>query len=126
MTTDDQHAATDELPPELALAFRPLHKRALGTAVGVAAGLAMFAMTAVVVVRGPGPDVPDLTLLRAYFAGYEVSWRGAFVGLLWGFGVGYVAGWFTAFCRNFIIAASLFISRTRAELNETRDFLDHI
>lgn len=116
----------DALPPELALAFRPLHKRALGMAVGLASGLTLFAVTAMGILRSGHPDMPDLALLRHFFAGYEVSWRGAFIALLWGFATGFVAGWFTAFCRNLVIAASLFISRTRAELAQTRDFLDHI
>jgi len=118
--------AEETLPPELALAFRPLHKRAFGMAVGLAAGLSLFAVTAVAILRRGHPHMPDLGLLRHFFAGYEVSWRGAFIVLLWGFGTGFVAGWFTAFCRNLVIAASLFISRTRAELAQTRDFLDHI
>ena len=54
------------------------------------------------------------------------TWQGAFVALAWGFVAGFVAGWFTAFCRNFVIAASLWLGRTRSELDATRDFLDHI
>jgi len=115
----------DEGARELTLAFAPLHKRAFGMACGVASGLLFFALTAVVLVRRPAP-APNLTLLAEYFAGYTVSWTGAFVALAWGFVVGFVAGWFTAFSRNLIIAASLFITRTRAELRATRDFLDHI
>ncbi|MBA2243901.1 MAG: hypothetical protein H0W11_03025, partial [Gemmatimonadetes bacterium] len=64
--------------------------------------------------------------LAEYFYGYTVSWPGALVGGFWGFVVGFVAGWFVAFCRNLVIAATLFITRTRAELAATRDFLDHI
>jgi hypothetical protein len=67
-----------------------------------------------------------LYLLSEYFYGYSVSWTGAIVGLLWGFAVGFVAGWFTAFCRNMALAISIFISRTRGELHATADFLDHI
>jgi hypothetical protein len=37
-----------------------------------------------------------------------------------------VAGWFTAFVRNFVMAAMVWMARTRAELSATRDFLDHI
>jgi hypothetical protein len=35
-------------------------------------------------------------------------------------------GWFLAFCRNLLLAVKLFVVRTRAELSQTRDFLDHI
>ncbi|MGE0355008.1 MAG: hypothetical protein AB7Q69_17485, partial [Gemmatimonadales bacterium] len=61
-----------------------------------------------------------------YFRGYSVSWPGAFIGLGWGFLVGFVGGWFVAFCRNLVIAASVFWIRARSELAQTRDFLDHI
>ena len=87
----------------------------------------IFAMTVVHVIRNPGPnEAMNLGLLREYFYGYRVSWRGAFIGLAWGWLVGFVAGWFVAFCRNLVIAVSIFITRTRVELQETRDFLDHI
>lgn len=116
-------SGAEEMPPALVLAFAPLHKRAFGTAVGAAAGLLFFAATAVVLLRGMDAG---LYLLAEYFYGYSVSWPGAFIGLLWGFGVGFVAGWFIAFCRNLALAISIFISRTRGELHATADFLDHI
>lgn len=114
----------ERLPAEVQLAFLPLHKRALGMAVGAAAGLVCFAITAIALVR-PDPEL-NLMLLAEYFYGYTVSWAGAFVALAWGFVVGFTAGWFIAFCRNLVIAASLWLTRTRAELDATRDFLDHI
>ena len=67
-----------------------------------------------------------LALLSEYYAGYTVSLEGAFIGLLWGFATGFVMGWFVAFCRNLVLAASVFWIRTRAELSANRDFLDHI
>jgi hypothetical protein len=115
----------DALPPSLVLAFAPLHKRAFGIATGVASGLVFFLLTAVYLLRAHAERVP-LHLLAEYFYGYTVSWAGAFVGLLWGLAVGFVAGWFIAFCRNLALAISVFITRTRGELNETRDFLDHV
>ncbi len=113
------------LPPDLQLAFEPLHKRYFGVAIGAALGLVLSGMTAVVLIRRPDP-APDIGILAEYFYGYTVSWPGALVALAWGFVVGFVAGWFTAFCRNLVIAASLWVSRTRTELDATRDFLDHI
>jgi hypothetical protein len=113
------------LPPELELIFEPLHKRAFGMALGTAAGLVGFLATAVLLLR-PSVGGPDLKILNEYFYGYTVSWAGAFIALAWGFVAGFVAGWFTAFCRNFVIAASLWLGRNRSELEATRDFLDHI
>jgi len=114
-----------ELPTQATLAFAPLHKRALGTATGVTLGLAILVATLVEVVRHAGTSSP-LILLREYFAGYSVSVTGAFIGLFWGVATGFVMGWFVAFCRNLVMAASIFWIRTRAELRANRDFLDHI
>ena len=122
--TDDEEL--EEIPPRLLLAFAPLHKRALGLAFGTAAGLIVFALTAVHLLFVRPRDALNLYLLREYFYGYDVSWTGALVGAWWGFFTGFVAGWFLAFGRNFALALSLFITRTRAELRESRDFLDHI
>ena len=115
----------DELPLPVTLAFAPVHKRAFGIATGVTFGLLLFAVTMVEVVRNPTVPSP-LRLLSEYFAGYSVSLPGAFIGLAWGLATGFVMGWFVAFCRNLVVAASIFWIRTRAELRANRDFLDHI
>jgi hypothetical protein len=117
----------DESPVISAMlfAFAPLHKRAFGVATGVAGALFMVLLTLAGMFL-PGASGFPLELLRQYFAGYSVSWLGALVGGLWGFAVAFVAGWFAAFCRNLALATSAFIIRTRAELDSTREFLDHI
>jgi hypothetical protein len=117
--------AEPALPPEALLVFAPLHKAAFGVAIGTACGLSIFLATAVGLLLGHPGEV-GLYLLSQYFFGYEESWRGALIGLAWGFGAGGVAGWFIAFTRNFTIAAWLFVTRTRAHLASTRGFLDHI
>lgn len=115
----------DRIPLELRQAFAPLHKRAFGVAIGTAAGGLIFVVTlAAALLPHGGAEV--LPLLAQYFAGYEVSVKGAFIGFGWGLLVGFVAGWFAAFCRNLVLAASIWLGRTRAELEATRDFLDHI
>jgi hypothetical protein len=112
-------------PVSLALAFAPVHKRALGVAVGSVLGLMIFAVTVFHVVLRP-VAAPDIGLLAQYFYGYEVSWRGAVIGLFWGFATGFVMGWFVAFVRNFVIATRIFTLKAKAELVRTADFLDHI
>lgn len=120
-----QRNSEEVLPPAVALAFAPLHKRAFGIAIGVALGLSVSVATIVFLLRQPEQGV-GLALLSQYFRGYEVSWFGALVGFFWGFLVGFVGGWFVAFCRNLVIAISIFVIRARSELAQTRDFLDHI
>ena len=109
----------------LELAFAPVHKRAFGIAIGVATGLVVFGATAIYLLRDPAGG-PQLGLLRQYFYGYSVSWPGAIIGFAWGLLTGFVAGWFFAFCRNFAVAVTVFVIRAKAELFQTRDFLDHI
>lgn len=117
--------AEAQLMPTLELAFAPLHKAAFGIASGVAGALLLAALTLGVLLSSRAGDFP-LGLLSQYFAGYSVSWRGVFAGAAWGFLVAFVAGWFIAFCRNLALAIVAFTYRTRAELDQTREFLDHI
>lgn len=119
---DRQGPLAASVPP--GLAFQPLHKRAFGIAVGLAAGIAVAAATVVVLLRGD--ESINLRLLDAYFTGYTVTWPGVLVGFGWAFVVGFTAGWFVAFCRNLALAVSAFVLRAKAELFQTRDFLDHI
>jgi hypothetical protein len=109
----------------LRTAFAPLHKSAFGAAVGVAAALVIFVATATHLLWTPDPPFP-LYLLGEYFTGYSVSWGGALIGAFWAGFAGFVAGWFFAFCRNAAIAVFVFILRTRTELSESRDILDHL
>ena len=106
-------------------AFAPLHKRAFGIAVG-AAGAVLMALLTLAGLFLPGARDFPLGLLSQYFQGYSVTLPGVFVGAVWGFVVAFIAGWFAAFCRNLALAISAFVIRTRAELQSTREFLDHI
>lgn len=117
--------ANDPLYPTLRLAFAPLHKAAFGTATGVAAALLFVALT-VISILSPRAHAFPLHLMSEFFAGYSVTWGGSIVAAVWGFGVGFVAGWFIAFCRNLALAIVAFTYTARAQLLQTRDFLDHI
>ena len=113
------------LPKAAMLLFAPIDKRAFGAAIGVVCALAVFLLTAAHLALDPARS-PDLSLLAQYFPGYTVSYSGAFVGAAWAFVSGFCGGWFTAFVRNLVLAVSLFFLRSRAELQQSRDFLDHI
>jgi len=102
-----------------------MHKRAFGIALGATAGTLIFLVTAFHLIVNPA-NALNISLLGQYFYGYEVTWRGAFAGLAWGFATGFVAGWFVAFVRNLVVTVTVFTLRTRAELEQTSDFLDHI
>jgi hypothetical protein len=123
--TDPNQESASRLAADLMFAFQPLHKRAFGVAVGTAAGVCVAAATIIVLIQGAG-DTISLHLLNQYFYGYSVSWIGVPIGFAWAFVVGFTAGWFVAFCRNLVLAVSMFAVRTRAELFQSHDFLDHI
>lgn len=125
MTVDGARARSADAAPGLGFAFAPVHKRALGVAIGAVAGLAVFGVTAFAALVRPADPFP-LDLLSQYFYGYDVSWTGALIGLFWGFFTGFVFGWFAAFVRNLVIATKVFVLKTRADLAQTKDFLDHI
>jgi hypothetical protein len=127
----ERHQDWERRPPRRAddgpvlRAFAPIDKRALGVAVGLVAGVALFAITAFHILFRPA-NALRLALLNQYFNGYEVSWRGAIVGLCWGFLTGFIAGWFLAFARNLVMAMMVFTFKIKGDLANTRDFLDHI
>lgn len=112
-------------PVPIAFAFAPIHKAALGVAVGLVFGLLILALTAFHVVLRP-TDALDIGLLSHYFYGYDVSWTGGLIGLCWGVATGFVLGWFMAFVRNLVVSITVFALKTKAELERTADFLDHI
>lgn len=114
-----------EFERELELAFAPLHKLAFGAAVGTVGALLMVGLTAAVLLTKRAAGFP-LDLMGQYFTGYHVSPLGVLVGAGWGAFTGFVIGWFVAFCRNLVLAVAAFVIRARAELSQTRDFLDHI
>jgi hypothetical protein len=132
MTTSETPPRTgepaDEADAQLVYAFAPIHKLALGVASGIVMGLMLLFITlvALTINHGDGSRALYLGLLENYFAGYSVSIAGAFIGLFWGFMVGFVTGFFCAFVRNLTISLVIFALRTKAELTQTTDFLDHI
>ncbi len=119
-------SASGRRPDQLvASAFLPLHKLAFGVATSVAAAIVVFIATAIYLIHDPQPGF-NLGLLAQYFAGYSVSWPGAFIGAAWAGFSGYVLGWFLAFSRNLLLGIMLFVLRRRAEWTQTKDLLDHL
>jgi hypothetical protein len=106
-------------------AFAPLHRSALGIACGVVVGGLIYAATLVLVLHGRDPNV-KLYLLNQFFWGYSVSWLGALIGFLWGWVVGFVLGYGFALVRNAAVWMWLTVIRSRAEMEQYSDFLDHL
>jgi hypothetical protein len=116
----------NEIPRPLLQAFAPLHRLAMGTACGIVLGALVFLMTAALLLKGGEVVGPNLALLGQYFFGYSVTWSGSVIGLLWGFGTGFVLGWGFAVARNVVFWFWLTLIRSRAEMEQYGDFLDHM
>jgi hypothetical protein len=110
--------------PQFVPLFPRAHKLALGLAFGLTVGIGLFLLTAFHVILHV--EGLPLGLLNEYFYGYSVSWPGAFNGLVWGFGTGFVAGWLLGFVHNFTIGVWMLIVRVKQDFKDTRNFLDHI
>ncbi len=113
-------SASDEL---LIKAFAKLDKTALGIAVGVVFGLAVFIATISLVIKGGGLVGPNLKLLGQYFIGYTVTVKGSFVGLVYGFVFGFLLGWFTALLRNLLVAVFVQTVKLKAVASSHNDIL---
>ncbi|MCA0374543.1 MAG: hypothetical protein LCH84_02665 [Gemmatimonadetes bacterium] len=114
-----------QLQRQLALAFAPLDKRALGLAMGITVALLVVVATVLSIVLDPQQRFP-LYLLQNYFYGYALTWTGVVVGAWWGFVAGFAWGWFAAFARNLVLAVWLMTIRIRNDFSTSRDFLDHL
>lgn len=74
-----------------------LRVRALGLAIGIVWGFAVFVTTIMAVAMGKGHT---LSFLAAYYYGYGVSFGGALVGLIWGLVHGFIFGALIAWLYN--------------------------
>jgi len=117
-------AAEPEFAAVLGETFARYDPVALGGAVGVVAGLGLFAATAVLLLRGGEPLGPRLSLLGQYFFGYGVSWEGALAGLFEAGVGGFAFGWVLARLINRLVDLSLASVIRRWELSRSLDPLD--
>jgi hypothetical protein len=117
--------STDEaVSLQLLRALAPLHRTAMGVSWGATGGVLLAVATLVLLLREP--MVANFNLLGQFLWGYRVSLRGVFVGMLWGFGVGFVLGYGFALVRNAAVWIWLTVIRLRAEMEQYSDFLDHL
>jgi hypothetical protein len=80
-----------------------LNARLQGVVVGLLAGLAIFAATNWLILKGGDVVGPHLALLGQFFIGYRVSFFGSLIGFAYGFGIGYVCGYLAARLYNEIV-----------------------
>ncbi|PYL55227.1 MAG: hypothetical protein DMF29_03495 [Verrucomicrobia bacterium] len=80
-----------------------VNRNVLGLTLGILFGFGLFLATNILVLKG-GPHVgANLQLLNQFFPGYRVTFTGSFLGLVYGFAVGYVSGWIIASVYNWVV-----------------------
>jgi hypothetical protein len=108
------------------LLFPKLDRVALGSAIGLTAGLIVFLATAVLLVKG-GPDPGEnLSLLGQYLPGYAVTWAGALIGLAEAGVAFFVLGFTVAWLRNSVLMTYLEMIRRREERARNEDLLERL
>ena len=80
-----------------------LNAKALGLALGLLFGLALFIATNWLVLKGGEPVGPHLNLLSQYFIGYKVSFLGSLVGFAYAFALGTLSGALIGWIYNRIV-----------------------
>jgi tetrahydromethanopterin S-methyltransferase subunit G len=83
----------DQLRQMISVRIRRMHAGVLGVAAGIVLGLALFAMTNILVLKGPVDGRPvgaHLELLGQFFPGYTVTFLGSWIGFAYGFIVGFI------------------------------------
>jgi hypothetical protein len=95
LTNQEQYVLRKEL--------QRMHEQGWGIAIGLVFGLGLFVATIVLVIQG-GPTVGQhLSLLRAYFPGYSVSFVGSLVGFVYAFVLGYALARIVVTIYNYLL-----------------------
>ena len=122
LSLNPEPSTTDDLPwVQLLRTIAPV---AMGVALGVVCGALLALATLVLLLRGP--DQLNLNLLNQFLWGYRVSVGGIFIGLFWGVGVGFALGYGFALAHNAAVWIWLTVVRSKAEMDQYSDFLDHL
>ncbi len=105
--------------------FSKMYRPGFAIAMGTVSGLLILVATLFLVLKGGETVGQNLQLLSAYFVGYSVTFKGAFIGFANSFVWGFLFGWLFATLRN--LALAFYISRVKRkiEMHSFRDFMEH-
>jgi hypothetical protein len=97
---------------------------ALGVALGTVLGVGLFVATGWLLLLGGEPVGPNLAVLRSYFPGFEVTWRGALLGLLEAGAGGFGFGCVLARLINAVVAREERVLLDRIEAARAMDLVE--
>ena len=95
--------SVDETEQILERAVLRLNANILGIVLGILTGLGIFVVTNFLILKGGEVVGPHLSLLRAFFPFYSVTFLGSIVGFGWGLLSGYVVGFIIASIYNLVV-----------------------
>jgi len=88
---------------EFSQAVARIHAKILAFVFAMIGGLAMFVMTAWLLIKGGENVGAHLQLLGQYFVGYSVSWGGSIIGFFYGALAGGLSGWLIGWIYNLVV-----------------------
>ncbi len=103
-----------------------MYRPGFAIAMGTVSGLLIFVATLFLVLKGGEETVgQNLQLLSAYFIGYSVTFKCAFIGFANSFVWGFLFGWLFATLRNLALAFYITRVKRKIEMHSFRDFMEH-
>jgi len=108
----------------LSAAFARYDPIALGVMLAVGVGFGLLLATIALLLRGGDPIGPNLSLVGVYFFRYDVTWAGAWIGLIEGAVGGFSFGWVLARILNWVIGVEERRVIAGIEAAHAMDFLE--
>lgn len=120
----EQHR-TDPTEELIVQSLAKLDGKALGIALGLLLGLGIFAATNFLIIKGGHVVGPNLALLSQFFIGYEITFSGSLIGMIYGLMAGFVIGWLIAVIRNFVVTIYIHVFKLKGSMSAVNDYLDN-
>jgi hypothetical protein len=125
MNTINPPAGNDNADKLIIQSLAKLDALALGIAVGTLFGAVVFLATNLLIFKGGDIIGPNLALLSQFFIGYEVTFAGSVIGLVYGFMTGFILGSLIAFLRNSVVGTYLNFLKLKGSVAAVNDFIDN-
>ena len=116
---------TDPTEELIVQSLAKLDGKALGIALGLLLGLGIFAATNFLIIKGGHVVGPNLALLSQFFIGYEITFSGSLIGMIYGLMAGFVIGWLIAVIRNFVVTIYIHVFKLKGSMSAVNDYLDN-
>ncbi len=115
----------DEIDELIVQSFAKLDPIALGVAVGVLCGAAIFLLTNALVLKNDSEALAELSLLGQFFVGFRPDLTGSLIGLFYGSIFGFLLGSTVAFVRNVTVTVYMSVLQMKNEEVPINDVIDN-